>query len=136
MRSLSARYLRSTAHVAVLLAATNLVACAVHSPPPPSGGGDSILDTIAVNAQPPDSLYFTTDHPDSSAAADYDLMFLEIHSDLTVELRELEKSGKGGTSLAEIQSIVKTAEEFYLEGKPLVAIKLLAEAKLLLRQAP
>jgi len=63
-------------------------------------------------------------------------MFLEIHLDLTVELRELENSGKGGTRLAEIQSIVKTAEEFYLEGKPLVAIKLLTEAELLLRQVP
>ena len=97
---MSAKYLRSTAHVAVLLAATNLVACAVHSPPSPSGGGDSFLDTIAVNVQSPDSLYFTVDPPDSSAAADYDRMFLEIHSDLTVELRELEKSGKGGTNLA------------------------------------
>ena len=47
---------------------------------------------------------------------------------------KLEKTGKGGTSLIEIQSIVKAAEEFYLEGKPLVAIKLLTEAELLLRQ--
>ncbi len=133
---MSARYMRSTARAAVLLAATNLAACAVNSPPSPSGGGESVIDTIAVNVQSPDSVYFTADHPDSSATADYDRMFLEIHSDLTVALRELEKSGKGGTRLAEIQSIVKTAEEFYLEGKPLIAIKLLTEAELLLRQAP
>jgi len=61
-------------------------------------------------------------------------MFLEIHSDLTAELRELEDAGKGGARLAEIQSIVKTAEEFYLEGRPLMAIRLLTEAELLLRQ--
>ncbi len=115
---MSARYLRSTARAAVMLAATILVACAVNSPPPPSGDGES-----AISADNPDSL-----------AADYDRMFLEIHSDLTAELRELEKSGKDGTRLAEIQSIVKTAEEFYLEGKPLFAIKLLTEAELLLRE--
>ena len=131
---MSARYLRSTARAAILLAATNMAACAINSPPPPSGGGESVIDTIAVSVQSPDSVYFTADHPDSLAAADFDRMFLEIHLDLTVELRELENSGKGGTRLAEIQSIVKTAEEFYLEGKPLVAIKLLTEAELLLRQ--
>ena len=123
MRSVSARYLRSTAPAAVMLAATILAACAVNSPPPPSGGGESSIDTIS------------TDHPDSSAA-DYDRIFLEIHTDLSEELLKLERSGKGGTGLAEIQSIVKAAEEFYLEGKPLVAIKLLTEAELLLRQSP
>ncbi len=133
---MSARYLRSTARVAVLLAATHLAACAANPPPSPSGGGESVTDTIAVNVQSPDSVYFTAEHQDSSATADFDRMFLEIHSDVTVELRELENSYKDGTRLAEIQSIVKTAEEFYLEGKPLVAIKLLTEAELLLRQAP
>ena len=118
---MSARYLRSTACAAVMLAATILAACAVNSPPPPSGGGESSVDTISV------------DHPDS-AAADYDRMFLEIHADLTKELVKLEGSGKGGTGLAEIQSIVKAAEEFYLEGKPLFAIRLLTEAELLLRE--
>lgn len=135
MRSVSARYLRSTARAAVMLAATILAACAVNSPPPPSGGGELASDTISTAPQSPDTSYFAADHPDS-AAADYDRLFLEIHSELTAELRKLEKSGKGGTRLAEIQAIVKTAEEFYLEGKPLVAIKLLTEAELLLRQAP
>jgi hypothetical protein len=112
MRSVSAGYLRSTARAAVVLAATILAACAVNSPPPPDGGGES----------------------SDSTEVDYDRMFLEIHSGLTAELLELERSGKGGARLAEIQSIVMAAEEFYLEGKPLIAIKLLTEAELLLRQ--
>lgn len=135
MRSVSVRYLRSTVHAAVILAATILVACAADSPPPPSGDGESAVDTVLTAPQSPDTMYFAADHPDSSAA-DYDRLFLEIHSELTKELRELEKVGRGGTRLAEIQSIVKTAEEFYLEGKPLFAIRLLTEAELLLRQAP
>lgn len=138
MRSVSAIYLRSTACAAILLA-TTLVACAVNSPPSPSGGGESSIytnentGTAGTGSESPDSMYFTVDYPDSSAA-DYDRMFLEIHTDLAGKLMEIEKTGKGGTRLAEIQSIVKTAEEFYLEGKPLIAIKLLTEAELLLRQ--
>ncbi len=142
---MSAIYLRSTACAAILLA-TTLVACAVNSPPSPSGGGESSIytnenaGTAGTGSESPDSaysmpdsMYFTVDYPDSSAA-DYDRMFLEIHTDLAGKLMEIEKTGKGGTRLAEIQSIVKTAEEFYLEGKPLIAIKLLTEAELLLRQ--
>jgi len=132
---MSARYLRPTARTAVMLAATIMVACAVNSPPPPSGSGESGIGTLSAATKSPDSNYFATDYPDSSAA-DYDRMFLEIHSELTAELRELEKGGRGGMRLAEIQSIVKAAEEFYLESNPLVAIKLLTEAELLLRQAP
>ncbi len=132
---MSARYLRSTARAAIMLAATILVACAVNSPPPPSGGGESDIDTLSAATRSPDSNYFAADYPDS-LTADYDRMFLEIHSGLVAELQGLEKGGRGGTRLAEIQSIVKAAEEFYLEGKPLIAIKLLTEAELLLRQAP
>ena len=132
---MSARYLRLSALVAVMLAVTIMVACAANSPSPPSGGGEFAIDTTAAYIRSPDSVYFTVDSPDSSAA-DYDRMFLEIHADLTDKLRKLEKSDKGRTRLAEIQSIVKTAEEFYLEGKPLFAVKLLTEAELLLRQAP
>ena len=138
MRSVSARYLRSTARAAVLLA-TTLVACAVNSPPPPSGGGESSIytnektGTAGSGSESPDSMYFMADYPDT-LSADYDRMFLDIHTDLAGKLMEIEKSGKDGTRLAEIQSIVKTAEEFYLEGKPLIAIKLLTEAELLLRQ--
>lgn len=112
MRSVSAGYPRTAALAAAVLAAVTIAACASNSPPPPSGSGES----------------------SDSASADYDRMFLEIHSDLTAELRELEDAGKGGARLAEIQSIVKTAEEFYLEGRPLMAIRLLTEAELLLRQ--
>ena len=125
---MSAGYLRYTAQAALLLAATTLVACAVNSPPPPSGGGESTFNTIQTGSQSPES--------QDSSAADYDRMFLEIHADLVVELSKLEKAGKGGTRLAEIRSIVDTAEEFYLEGKSLVAIRLLTEAELLLRQSP
>ena len=132
---MSARYLRLSALVAVMLAVTIMVACAANSPSPPSGGGEFAIDTTAAYIRSPDSVYFTVDSPDSSAA-DYDRMFLEIHAYLTEKLRKLEKSDNDSTRLAEIQSIVKTAEEFYLEGKPLFAVKLLTEAELLLRQAP
>jgi hypothetical protein len=148
MRSVSARYLRSTARAAIPLAATILVACAVNSPPPPSGGGESSIytnekaGTAVTGSQSldsthsmPDSIYFMADYPDTSDT-DFDRMFLEIHAGMTEELLKIEKSGKGGTRLAEIQSIVITAEEFYLEGNPLVAIRLLTEAELLLRQLP
>ncbi len=150
---MSARYLRSTARAAIPLAATILAACAVNSPLPPSGSGESSIysdektGTAGTSSQSPDStdstlvdslpdsMYFQVDHADTSAS-DYDMIFLEIHTDLTGELMKIEKAGKGGMRIAEIQSIVKTAEEFYLEGKPLVAVKLLTEAELLLRQLP
>jgi hypothetical protein len=63
-------------------------------------------------------------------------MFLENHARLVSELLEIEKTDRNGTRLAEIRSIVQTAEEFYLEGNPLIAVRLLIEAELLLRQAP
>jgi hypothetical protein len=120
----------------------------VNSPPPPSGGGESSIytnekaGTAVTGSQSldsthsmPDSIYFMADYPDTSDT-DFDRMFLEIHAGMTEELLKIEKSGKGGTRLAEIQSIVITAEEFYLEGNPLVAIRLLTEAELLLRQLP
>ena len=94
-----------------------------------------ILASCASGPSPTEAPAGTSEiSPDSSQYADYDRMFLEIHSVLTSEIRELEKKGKGGTTLAEVQSIVETAEEFYLEGKPLTAIRLLTEAELLLRQ--
>jgi hypothetical protein len=76
-------------------------------------------------------------HPiDSAGGADYDEMFLEIHMNIMGELAELEKTEGKNPELIEIQSMVKTAEEFYLEGRPLIAIKLLTEAELLLKQVP
>jgi hypothetical protein len=133
---MSAGRLRSTARAAILLAATTLAACAVNSPPSPYGDGLDLsrpeysdsLSSIDNSAIP--------DLSDSAAGAGYDRMFLEIHSEVAAGLKELEKTGGNKVRSAEIQSIVKTAEEFYLEGKPLLAIKLLTEAELLLRQVP
>lgn len=66
----------------------------------------------------------------------YDGMFVTLHAGLVGEIISRGEQGGDDTLLEEIRSIVKTAEEFYLEGHTLLAIKLLTEAELLLRQFP
>jgi hypothetical protein len=135
MRPMSATFERSTLLATLLAAAVIQAACAANQPHL-MDGADSISETTSANTVLHDGYLDETNSSDSIRAADYDAMFLEIHSHLTAELRELEKSGTAGTRLAEVQSIVITAEEFYLEGKPLIAIKLLTEAELLLKRVP
>ena len=72
---------------------------------------------------------------DSSILAGYDDLFVEIHSRLLDEIGEENNNGSSPV-LIEIWTIVKIAENAYLRGTPLLAIKLLTEAELLLRQNP
>lgn len=73
---------------------------------------------------------------DSLEAGQYDLMFVRQHGQLMTEIAKIEEPGRDDPLLVEIRIIVQTAEEFYLQGNPLLAIKLLTEAELLLRQTP
>jgi hypothetical protein len=130
---MSAGYLRSTARAALLLAATTLVACAVGSHPPETEGGEPYTGRNGADRF---NMSGSAGDGDSLAIPDYDRIFFEIHSEVTAMLQELEKSGGEEARSAEARSIVETAEEFYLEGKPLIAIRLLTEAELLLRQVP
>ncbi len=98
-----------------------MICCASSSPPTPVlteqemaiGSGADSLDTAA-----------------------YEDLFVEIHADIVRELARREKNGRPSMAVVEARSIVKIAEEIYLEGNHLLAIKLLHEAELLLRQAP
>jgi hypothetical protein len=72
---------------------------------------------------------------DSSVQADYEDLFVEIHSRLLDELGKEDKNDSS-PAMIEIWTIVKIAEDAYLRGTPLLAIKLLTEAELLLRQNP
>ena len=72
---------------------------------------------------------------DSSVQAGYEDLFVEIHSRLLDEIGKEDKTDNSPV-LIEIWSIVKIAEDAYLRGTPLLAIKLLTEAELLLRQNP
>ncbi len=70
---------------------------------------------------------------DSLETAEYTSIFIEIHAAVIAELEEARKTGDNA-KLEEIRSIVKIAEEMFLEGNPLLGVKLLTEAELLLRQ--
>ncbi|MBN1164987.1 MAG: hypothetical protein JXB45_10450 [Candidatus Krumholzibacteriota bacterium] len=73
---------------------------------------------------------------DSLESAQYDEMFVEIHTVVLKALEEAEKNDLEENIILETRAIVQIAEECYLEGNPLLAIKLLTEAELLLRQTP
>ena len=72
---------------------------------------------------------------DSTENAEYDIMFVDIHYRLVDEIGLRHDDGRDPT-LIEIRAIVKIAEDLYLQGNILLAIKLLTEAELLLRQIP
>jgi hypothetical protein len=63
-------------------------------------------------------------------------IFIDSHSWILGEIARLEASKPQDTSLIEIKSIVVIAEEVYLQGNIVLAVKLLTEAELLLRQTP
>lgn len=73
---------------------------------------------------------------DTAGAAAADLWFLEIHADLVRTIARLERSAPGDPRLVETEAIMKTAEECFLEGRTLIAIRLLTEAEELLRTDP
>lgn len=68
--------------------------------------------------------------------ASYDFLFIQLHTDILVEIEQKASKGHTETSLIEIRSIVEAAERIYLEGKYFVAVELLTEAEELLRNIP
>ena len=72
---------------------------------------------------------------DSLVQAGYEDLFVKIHSRLLDEIGNEDDSDTSPV-LIEVWTIVKIAEDAYLRGTPLLAIKLLTEAELLLRQNP
>jgi len=73
---------------------------------------------------------------DSLETAQYELIFMETHGRLMREIEPGAPTKLDRTTLLEIESIVEIAEEIYLQGNILLAIKLLTEAEMLLRQTP
>ncbi len=73
---------------------------------------------------------------DSLETAQYERIFMEAHGRLMREIDPDAPTKLDRTTLLEIESIVEIAEEIYLQGNILLAIKLLTEAEMLLRQTP
>lgn len=68
--------------------------------------------------------------------ASYDLLFVQLHTDVLAEIGKRAGKDHTETSLIEIRSIIEAAERIYLEGEYIVAIELLTEAEELLRNIP
>jgi hypothetical protein len=136
--------------VRILIVATPLViilACCSSAPPSP----EKALEGAAESQPLSEGITATDSVPDGIAEMDsgllealrdsldsepYDYLFLEIYSEITSRLAELEEKGEKNSRLIEARAIITVAEEVYLEGDPVLAIKLLSEAELILRQAP
>jgi hypothetical protein len=101
------------------LTALFLSCAATHYPPPPA-------KESPVSMQKADSL----------ALSAYDEYFLELYGEILEELERKHKEDDQNARLIEARSIVKIAEAVYLEGNTILAIKLLNDAKPLLRQTP
>ena len=132
--------------VRILIAAIPLailLTCCSSAPPPPVKSpqakppveGIGTADTIPEDAADPDSILLEALR-DSLDNEPYDYMFLEIHSEIMRRIDELEATGEKNSRIIEAKAIISIAEEVYLEGNPVLAIKLLSEAELILRQAP
>lgn len=99
-----------------------ILACCASTPPPIPG--EEASGEVLVSAV------------DSIGTSPYDLLFIQLHTDILAEIGR--RAGKDHTesSLIEIRSIVEAAERIYLEGKYIVAVELLTEADELLRNIP
>ena len=77
------------------------------------------------------------DRTDSTDCVELEKIFIDSHSWILGEIARLEGSTPPrNADLLEIKSIVIIAEEVYLQGNIVLAVKLLTEAELLLRQTP
>lgn len=74
--------------------------------------------------------------PDSLDASSYDFLFIQLHTDIILELQRLEAKHQSSARLIEARSVVQTAEQIYLEGDYIVAIELLTEVEEILRTIP
>lgn len=52
------------------------------------------------------------------------------------EIERMEEQGQSGARLIEVRTILRAAEQIYLEGGYVIAIELLAEADEILRNTP
>ena len=73
---------------------------------------------------------------DSLYASSYDFLFIQLHTDIIREFRRLEVKHQSSARLIEARSVVRTAEQIYLEGDFIVAIELLTEVEEILRTIP
>ena len=76
------------------------------------------------------------DQIDSTDSVELERIFIDSHSRILGEITRLERSTQHDVNLIEIKSIVIIAEEVYLQGNVMLALNLLTEAELLLRQTP
>jgi hypothetical protein len=110
----------------VILIAAVAAGCAAGPGTAPQPGG------AALSAAPDSSRA----PADTAGTVDYDAWFVEIHAELVGKTALLAQSAPDDPRLVEIRSITETAEEYYLEGRTLTAIRLLIEAEALLRNDP
>ena len=73
---------------------------------------------------------------DSLNASSYDFLFIQLHTDIIGELQRLEVKHQSSARLIEARSVVRVAEQIYLEGDYIVAIELLTEVEEILRTVP
>jgi hypothetical protein len=110
-----------TVKVLAVTAALSLVAGCATSPPP-EAERESGQARTAVQSD--------------STETYYEDLFMDIYARVLEELKAREQQDEDEMALIEARSMIKIAEEVYLEGKIFLAVKLLSEAELLLRQAP
>ena len=73
---------------------------------------------------------------DSLQVSSYDLLFIQLHTDIIRELKRLEERDQSSARLIEARSVVRAAEQIYLEGDFIVAVELLTEVEEILRTVP
>ena len=66
----------------------------------------------------------------------YEELFLDLHAEIVNKLKAYGNGRRGTIALIEAESMVSIAEEIYLEGNVPLAVHLLREAAILLRQTP
>ncbi len=103
---------------AACIAVCMLAAGCASSPPPGS--------VPAAAAGEVDSVHNTT----------YEELFLDLHTEILRKLVARERGRYENIVLIEAESMISIAEEMYLEGNVPLAVHLLREAAILLRQTP
>jgi hypothetical protein len=101
-----------------------MIACCA-SPPPPTPQDEE-----------PGATPTTITVVDSLDVTAYDFLFTQLHADMLDEIERMEEQGQSGARLIEVRTILRAAEQIYLEGGYVIAIELLAEADEILRNTP
>ena len=74
----------------------------------------------------------TTSRDDSLSLSVYEELFYELHAELIERIDELESEDELNPEAVEADSIVRAAEDLYLRGDLVEAVKLLEKAKKIL----